>query len=146
LRVLFQEFLCDDQRLPIWNWKTNGAVELCPHRLIEANVSPLWTDNRQAVFEVRLGGIHAVFVDHGHMFSGPDGISVQPNYRASAYLDRRIYEPHSKMARTTPALDVDSLWTRAKQMPIEWLTDTALRSLSKCLGVLADEKKLQAIF
>jgi hypothetical protein len=80
------------------------------------------------------------------MFSGPDGISVQPNYRASAYLDRRIYEPHSKMARTTPALDVDSLWTRAKQMPIEWLTDTALRSLSKCLGVLADEKKLQAIF
>jgi len=103
------------------------------------------TDNRQAVFEDRVDGIHAVFVDHGHMFSGPDGISVRPNFRASAYLDTRIYERNSKIAETVLNLDVDTLWKRAKQLPIEWLTDMALRSFSECLGVLADAKKLQSI-
>ena len=92
-----------------------------------------------------MDGIHAVFVDHGHIFSGPDGLSFRPNYRASAYLDTRIYERDSKIAETALNLDLDTLWKRAKQLPIEWLTDTALRSFAECLSVLADAKKLERI-
>jgi hypothetical protein len=103
------------------------------------------TDNRQAVFETHEDGIHAVFVDHGHMFSGPDGVSPRQDYCASAYLDARIYGGNSKIANTVLNLDIDTLWRKTKQLPIEWLTDTALRSFSECLGVLADANKLQNI-
>jgi hypothetical protein len=103
------------------------------------------TDNRQAVFEDRPGGIQAVFVDHGHMFSGPEGMSPRPNYRASAYLDMRIYERTSNIAQTVLDLDGDTLLRRAKHLPTGWLTDTALRNFSECLGLLADAKAVESI-
>jgi hypothetical protein len=69
------------------------------HRIVNKNdFSVAWlldicashADSRQAVFEDRLDGVRAVFVDQGHMFSGPSGTLSKPHYRAAAYLDTRI--------------------------------------------------------
>jgi len=108
------------------------------------------TDNRQAIFEDHLDGIRAVFVDHDHMFSGPDGRSGQPEYRASAYADVRIYERGSRdclvsNSKTVLNISVDKLWRKSQQLPIEWLTDAALRNFRECLNMLADAKAVQSI-
>lgn len=108
------------------------------------------TDNRQAVFEDHLDGIYAVFVDHGHLFSGADGLVRRPKPSASAYLDLRIYDRNQDhhgvdIAKVVLNINVDKLWRRAQQLPIEWLTDTALRNFAECLGVLSDRKAVQGI-
>jgi len=43
------------------------------------------------------------------MFSGPDGISIQPHYCASAHLDRSIYKRGSKVTESMLKVDVDNL-------------------------------------
>jgi hypothetical protein len=108
------------------------------------------TDNRQALFEDRIHGIRAVFVDHGHMFSGPKGEFCRPHYCASAYLDSRIYERNQNrhgadIAKLVLNLDVDDLWIRAEHLPKEWLTDAALRNFSACLCVVANTNAVQTI-
>ena len=48
-------------------------------------------DNRQAVFQQDgEGWLNAFFVDHGHLFGGPNG-EMRRRFEASRYLDSRIY-------------------------------------------------------
>jgi hypothetical protein len=107
------------------------------------------TDDREALFEEQVSGIRAVFIDHGHMFSGPGGKSSQPRFLASAYLDTRIYgrcaaDYTIANVKNVLKIDVDRLWKRAGQQPIEWLTDTALQNLAACLCVIANAKAVQS--
>ena len=108
------------------------------------------TDNRQALFESDSNGIRAVFFDHGHMFSGPNGKLYRPNFRTSAYLDTRVYTRNPKqygidIAKPVINIDVDALWIKAEQLPKEWLTDSALRNFAACLCVLADANAVRNI-
>jgi hypothetical protein len=107
-------------------------------------------DNRQALFEHRVDGIRAVFVDHGNMFSGLNGESRMPHFRASAYLDGRIYEGNlhrywRDIAKVVLKIDVDDLWIRAEQLPDEWLTDSALHNFAACLCVLTNRSAVDTI-
>ena len=107
------------------------------------------TDNRQALFEEQVSGIRAVFIDHGHMFSGPNGESSQPKFRSSAYLDTRIYERCAAdytiaNVKNVLKIDGDRLWKRAGQLPTEWLTDTALQNFAACLCDIANAKAVQS--
>lgn len=108
------------------------------------------SDNRQALFEERVDGIRATFVDHGHMFSGPNGESRKPHFRASAYLDNRIYEGTLQgywrdIAKVVLKIDVDDLWIRAEQLPKEWLTDSALHNFAACLCVVTNRSAVDTI-
>lgn len=108
------------------------------------------TDNRQAVFEEKPDGIQAIFIDHGHMFSGPHGEVTRPHYCTSAFLDTRVYEGRQNegqidVARIVLNIDVDELWMRTEQLPNEWLTDRAVRNFSDCLRIISDTKAVQMI-
>jgi hypothetical protein len=108
------------------------------------------SDNRQALFEERPDGIRAVFIDHGHMFSGPNGESNKPHFRVSTYLDDRIYVANQHghwrdIARAVLNIDVDDLWIRAEQLPKEWLTDSALQNFVACLCVLTNRSAVDTI-
>jgi hypothetical protein len=109
-------------------------------------------DNRQAVFEVQPGSIRAFFVDHGHMFAGPDGIQRKPKYGISAYLDKRIYAHYpvdcrsaAILAENLVNLNVDKLWRIVEQLPIEWLSDAALRNFASFRDVIADTEKVLGV-
>lgn len=101
-------------------------------------------DNRQAIFrEAADGRLHAVFIDHEHMFGGPKGEQNRPP-RTSRYLDARIYsrltEPLIAQLRTAAAsLDADQLWRKVNALPDEWKTDSALQRLETCVERLASE-------
>jgi hypothetical protein len=108
------------------------------------------TDNRQAIFEQLCDGqMKAVFVDHGNMFCGPNG-DQRPHFRASAYLDTRVYERVSVDFRTSLAriafnLDVDRLWRTVETLPQDWQTASARRAFAMCLEMLADTQKVQGV-
>jgi hypothetical protein len=107
-------------------------------------------DSRQAIFMELPGGVlSAFFVDHGHMFAGPNG-DMRPNFLTSRHLDRRIYQSVSsknllRMQRAAADLNVDLLWQRAHALPDEWKTDSAIESFRQCLERLSDASFLQDI-
>lgn len=106
------------------------------------DVCALHADNRQAIFqEDSTRQLNAFFVDHGHMFGGPNGEQRLP-FQASRYLDGRIYpriSPQLAMSLQKVAcnLHVDELWRRIQALPDEWKTDSALRSFAQCVEKLA---------
>jgi hypothetical protein len=140
-------FLCEDSRLyEILPGSSLGRVR---------NRDDFWlawlidvcaghVDNRQALFlNQGVGGIDAVFIDHGHMFGGADGTKITP--AASRYLDFRIYEKVSlpylqTILQKIQCLDVDCLWLWVQTLPIEWQTKSALQSISKCLSRMSDKE------
>ncbi|HTV54927.1 MAG TPA: hypothetical protein VMI06_08410 [Terriglobia bacterium] len=99
-------------------------------------------DNRQAIFrEEGNGQLNAVFIDHGHMFRGPKG-DEERHFRASAYLDLRIYQGTSsrflvKLRKSVGNLDAEVLWKEAEYLPEAWKTDSALQSFARCLETLS---------
>lgn len=101
-------------------------------------------DHRQALFlNQSVGGIDAVFIDHGHMFGGADGTKIVPP-AASRYLDFRIYEKVSypylqAILQKVQCLDVDYLWQWIQALPTEWQTKSAFQSISKCLSRISDK-------
>jgi len=107
-------------------------------------------DNRQAIFvEDADRGLNAFFVDHGHLFGGPNG-GKRLHFQASRYLDRRIYEhvasqdiPHFQ--KVAASLDVDQLWREIHALPEEWKTASALDGLTQCLGRLSTPRLLQGV-
>ena len=106
-------------------------------------------DNRQALFlEDATGRLTTVFVDHGHLFGGPNG-EKQSHFSAPCYLDRRIYECVSSssleglpgmMAR----IDLKQLALSLQTVPEEWKTSEALRGFAECLSRLSDLDFLRA--
>jgi len=108
------------------------------------------TDNRQAVFqEDSEGRLDAFFIDHGHMFSGPKGDQRQ-HFRASRYLDPRIYQSVSLqhrlgLYRTAETLDADRLWCRVDALPDDWKTPSAIENLAQCLGRLSTRRLIEGV-
>lgn len=108
------------------------------------------TDNRQALFQKHVDGYHAIFVDHGHMFSGPLGGFCKPHYRKPTYLDLRVYEHNlndhgREIAKMALNLDTGKLWRCAGRLPNQWCTDSALQNFAACLCVLSETNTVKTI-
>ena len=69
-------------------------------------------NQREAIFPKRPGQrFDAVFVDHGHLFGGPDG-NAEPQPIASRYFDSRIYKDLSQpISWTFKGEFVPWMWT-----------------------------------
>jgi hypothetical protein len=95
-------------------------------------------DNRQAVFvEDGEGWLDAYFVDHGHLFGGPNA-ELKRNFGASRYLDQRIYGQVSSQAllgfqEVLQSLDGDKLRQRIEAIPAEWSHASAREGFERCL-------------
>jgi hypothetical protein len=107
-------------------------------------------DNRQALFvEDSTGWLDAFFVDHGHLFGGPEG-EQQRHFQASRYLDARIYlRPTEKQLasfqKVVQNLNVDRLLRRINALPEEWKPASALENFAQCLDRLSTPDLLQSI-
>jgi hypothetical protein len=107
-------------------------------------------DNRQAVFtENSEGWIDATFIDHGHVFGGPKG-ELKRNFRASGYLDLRIYievssETQLNILNGLCALDIDGLWERIETIPTDWKQKSAFDAVERCLQRLTDRSLIQNV-
>ena len=107
-------------------------------------------NRRETIFRRRADRrFDAVFVDHGHLFGGPDG-NAEPYPFVSRYFDSRIYEDLSltdllEIQRRTRALDVDLLWDRLQDLPDEWKTKSALISFSECAHRISNLGQVQSI-
>ena len=107
-------------------------------------------DNRQALFlEDSQGWLNPFFVDHGHMFGGPNG-GVGKQFQSSRYLDSRIYESVSSqylvnLVNIAAAIPADNLWREAMALPDEWKSGTALKGLADCLERLSTPRLLRNI-
>ena len=95
-------------------------------------------DNRQALFlEDAEGWLSAYFVDHGHLFGGPNG-ELEKNFHASRYLDARIYAKVSSetcwnIQNALWALDTDMLLQRIEELPADWKQASGRDSFERCL-------------
>ncbi len=95
-------------------------------------------DNRQAIFvEDAEGWLDAYFVDHGHLFGGPNA-DLKRHFGASRYLDQRIYGQISSDAlldleTVLYALDSDKLRQQIEAIPAEWSHASARVGFERCL-------------
>jgi hypothetical protein len=107
-------------------------------------------DNRQAIFvEDTDQWLSAYFVDHGHLFGGPNG-ELKKNFLASRYIDARIYVKVSSeslwnIQNVLWALDADSLLQRIKEFPADWMQASARDSFERCLQRLTKPFLVQNI-
>jgi hypothetical protein len=107
-------------------------------------------DNRQAIFlDDGTGWLDAFFVDMGHLFGGPNGVH-RKHFRASRYLDPRIYQSVTsakieELLKVVQYLDVDGLWRQVHALPDDWKTELALNSFAQCLNRLSNDNLLQNI-
>ncbi len=114
------------------------------------DVSGNHVDNRQAIFvEDGRGRLDAFFIDHGHLFGGPDGRHRLPLF-ASRYLNPRIYPRMDRstafnLLKVVDCLDVDRLWNRVQALPDDWKSPSALDGFTRCLQCLSDSARLQCI-
>lgn len=96
------------------------------------------TDHRQALFiESASRRLRAVFIDHGQMFGGPAG-AHQPRFRASRFLDQRLYpQPSDELKKQlldrAERIDSELLCQSAEQLPEEWQSPLAAGRLAACL-------------
>jgi hypothetical protein len=108
------------------------------------------TDNRQAIFVESAGGwLDACFVDHGHFFGGPNA-DQSKNFRASAYLDSRIYQKLTAqdalgLLDVIQSLDSDRLWQQANAIPDSWRHTSALYGFRSALERLSRPLLLQNV-
>ena len=99
------------------------------------------SDRRQALFvEDSDRQFRTVFIDHSHLFGGPDG-SEHPSPVSSQYLDPRIYaHPNPGMKKRLlerlRRFDGDAVRHRLESLPIEWKTSSAIQSVSDSLDRL----------
>jgi hypothetical protein len=106
-------------------------------------------DNRQAIFEQDADGwLGAFFIDHGHLFGGPNA-DLKTNFLASRYLDPRIYDNVSSLQllsfqKTVLALDIDRLWRLSESLPAAWRTASASDGFAQCLNRLANANFLRS--
>ena len=108
-------------------------------------------DNRQVIFrQDSEGGLEAVFVDHGHMFSSPRG-NLKPHFTSSRYyLDPRIYPNVSSevvegLRKRVLGLDLDRLWAQVLSLPDEWITQSALNNFTNCLETLSNTRSIERV-
>lgn len=107
------------------------------------------TDRRQAIFvEDPLGWLGASFIDHGHLFAGPNGGQVA-HLLAPCNLDLRIYQGLSsfqifRRLNSLKSLDVDQLWETVVALPDEWKSVSTISGLGRCLGRLSQPTLLRS--
>jgi hypothetical protein len=111
-------------------------------------------DNRQAIFkEDARGALHALFIDHGHLFGGPDGKHRLPVI-GSRYLDPRIYPAFGPefgrneiagLLKPLRSIDTGRIWRRVQALPEEWKSDSAFDRLRRSLDALADANRVRAL-
>ena len=95
-------------------------------------------DNRQAIFvEDASGWLDAYFVDHGHLFGGPNA-DVKRHFGGSRYLDERVYGQISSEAlldieSVLRAMDADKLRRRIETIPAEWSHVSAREGFERCI-------------
>jgi hypothetical protein len=101
------------------------------------------TDNRQALFvEGASRWLDAYFIDHGHLLGGARGTGV-PYYRASRYIDPRIYSAAGAAdaeiaARAIRGIDPLALAETVVQLPLAWKTATALLRFGRLMQRLGN--------
>jgi hypothetical protein len=89
------------------------------------------TDNRQVVFvEGAARWLEAYFIDHGHMFGGAYG-TKSSHFRASQYLDPRIYtqataELASELEERIHSIDLRAVAETVFDLPNRWASATAM--------------------
>jgi hypothetical protein len=107
-------------------------------------------DNRQAIFAEDTGGkLNAFFVDHGHLFGGPNGVRRMP-FVGSRYLDPRIYPDLERkevqaLLKVVRSLDTEQLSRRVQALPEDWKTASALNGFVQCLHGLSDSNRVRNI-
>jgi hypothetical protein len=105
-------------------------------------------DNRQAIFrQSKMGKLDAYFVDFGHLFGGPKGELNLP-FRASRYLDARIYANVSSqyllnLRRIVRCLDAVRLEQAAVSLPGQWKTATAQQGFARCMDRLSSPAQIE---
>jgi hypothetical protein len=108
------------------------------------------TDNRQVLFtEDSRGDLHPSFIDHGHLFGGPEG-NETAHLLSSRYLDWRIYpettpQELQRISRVVHQLDTDKIWTRILALPDEWKSPSALAGFNRSLDRLAQPLHVQGV-
>ncbi len=119
-------------------WTARVVDALCEH-----------TDHRQALFLDDGGSLEAYFIDHGHLFGGPQGADT-PKSEASRYLDKRIYPEVTDadcatiqkaircLGRMNPARAMDEL-------PEEWVTPLGVARFERFCERISDEALLNNI-
>lgn len=138
-------------------------IEILPRFMINRvrNQSDFWlawlidicaehVDNRQAIFvEDAEGWLEARFIDHGHLFGGASA-NLNRNFRASRYLDPRIYaevsfEALRNFQNLLQALDLDKLRRGIKTIPAEWSHPSAQERFDRCVQRLKMDSLVQQI-
>jgi hypothetical protein len=115
------------------------------------DICAVHTDNRQAVFVERQDRrLEAHFVDHSHLFGGPNG-NEERHFKVSKYLDSRVYENVSSdylagFQATLLNLDTDRLWRRIGTLSDDWKTPSALTAFAHCLERLSTARVLEDVF
>ncbi len=143
--------------------KGNRVHEILPRTSFERirNPSRFWlawlidvcaehVDNRQVLFtEDSAGWLDAHFIDFGHFFGGPKG-DLKKNFRASRYLDSRLYVKVSSktfqgIERVIKALEADKLGERIDAIPSEWKHESVLNGFERCLQKLSMPLYVQSL-
>lgn len=99
-------------------------------------------DNRQCIFIENSGVLQAVFLDHGHMFGGPDG-SLKTPLMGPRYWDTRVYavpdlkKMRMQLRQISSSLDTDRLLKAIQEAPEAWFHDSALKNFFVCIERLS---------
>jgi hypothetical protein len=130
-----------------WDFWTAWVLDvLCGH-----------TDHRQALFmKLRSGLFQAFFIDHGHLFGGPDGLlmdshSLEPSqYLRPRYLDPAIYAQQAQrdvdnIVKTIQHLDVAKLAHVVRGLPKEWKKELALYRLDLFREQVSNPTRIRSI-
>ena len=124
-RVVAPEDLCYEILPGNWFQRIANRPDFMSMLIVD-----LWTehcDNRQAIFtkDPDGPGLHATFIDHGHMFGGPNWDS-QLRTGTCLYLDHRIYEGlwHSPQIAATidkiGKVDAATMFSFLEDIPKGW--------------------------
>ncbi len=104
------------------------------------------TDHRQAIFRGNRS-MTAIFIDHGHLFGGPDG-NVGAHAAASRYLDPRIYDNAARditqdLYSRVATINMERFLLKLQSLPGSWMTEASLQRIAQCLNNLSDCSFLQ---
>lgn len=117
-----------------WFW-TAWLLDVCARH----------NDHRQAVFVEHYDRrLHTFFIDHGHLFGGPNGDRAR-KFSATRYLDPRIYpivelKQLEEIEIVVRELNPDKLWMSLSSFPDEWKSSSAMNCLSESLDRLANSR------
>lgn len=101
------------------------------------------TDNRQALFiEGDNRWLDAYFIDHGHLLGGAMG-KAAPFYRASRYIDARVYSQVSEtdaisIEAAVRGVDPRALAAMVLRLPSAWKTASSLLRFGRLIERLGD--------